>query len=172
VTASTKPGLNEFVPDVVEARKVTGPLFTHFEGGTRDSIDDFHRLMGAGNTHIVAGRVKRIEVRKSIATVLYTDTNQQQQSLSASVVVNCAGPGNQNRFDPLTRRMLDDQWIAICEHSGGILVGENGNTSVPGIRYLGPAVTSIGNKVEQVPLYDALRLRHTVRRLNEYKKTV
>jgi len=161
-----KTSLTEFVPDLIEARKVARPLFSHFQGGTRDSIDDFHRLMMSGNTDIVAGRVKHIAHKNGVATVHYSDVAGQQATLTANVVVNCAGPGNENRFDKLTRTMLKREWISTCEQSGGLLVGEGGRTTVDGVRYLGPAVTSIGNKVEAVPLFDASRLRRAIQLFN------
>lgn len=162
-----KKSLNDFVPNLSEARKVSVPLFNHFQGGTRDSINDFNRLMQTGNTRLVAGRVKHIEQRNDTATVHMTNSAGQPEQLSASVVVNCAGPGNQNRFDTLTSAMLNRGWISVCDASGGVLVGNNGQTTVDGVRYLGPAVTSIGDKVEAVPLYDASRLRAAVQRFNK-----
>jgi len=62
--------------------------------------------------------------------------------------------------------MLKREWISTCEQSGGLLVGEGGRTTVDGVRYLGPAVTSIGNKVEAVPLFDASRLRRAIQLFN------
>jgi len=160
--------LIEFVPDITEARKVSVPLFKHFEGGTRDSIDDFHRLKQTGQAQIIAGKVQHIEQTKDHAHVCYTDNTGQTQSLKATVVVNCAGPGQQKRFDALTLDMLKQKWISICPQSGGILVGEGGHCTADGVRYLGPAVTSIGNSVEPVPLYDALRLRRAAQRFNHF----
>lgn len=162
-----KKGLNQFVPDITEARKVSRPLFNHFQGGTRDSIDDFNRLLVAGNTRILAGRVDHINHHNGKASVVFSDQAGKQQTLNASVVVNCAGPGNDHRFDILTSAMLRKNWISICAQSGGIIVGKDGRTSVDGVRYLGPAVTSIGDVVEPVPLYDASRLRRAVQRLND-----
>lgn len=162
--------LIEFLPDITEARKVSVPLFKHFEGGTRDSIDDFHRLSQTGQAQIIAGKVQHIEQTNNYAHVCYTDNTGQQQILKATVVVNCAGPGQQKRFDALTLDMLKHNWISTCPQSGGILVGEGGQCTVEGVRYLGPAVTSIGNSVEPVPLYDALRLRRAVQRFNNYSE--
>jgi len=162
--------LIEFVPDITEARKVSVPLFKHFEGGTRDSIDDFHRLAQTGQAQIIAGKVQHIKQVNDHAHVCYTDNTGQQQLLKATVVVNCAGPGQQRRFDALTLDMLRQNWISICPQSGGILVGEGGRCTVEGVRYLGPAVTSIGNSVEPVPLYDALRLRRAAQRFNNFSK--
>jgi len=164
-------GLIEFVPNIIEARKVSVPLFKHFEGGTRDSIDDFDRLMRAGHTQIIAGKVQHIEHKDGQAQVHYSDTSDRTQILKAAVVVNCAGPGNAARFDALTNDMLAKKWISICAQSGGILVGEGGQTTINGVRYLGPAVTSIGKSVEPVPLYDALRLRRAVQKFNRALKS-
>lgn len=161
-----KTSLNEFVPNLIEARRVTLPLFKHFQGGTRDSIDDFNKLMATGNTRIVAGRVEQIEHQNDVASVHYSDITGQLKQLTAQVVVNCAGPGNQYRFDALTSNMLSRDWISICKQSGGILVGAGGKTAVKGVRYLGPAVTSIGEATEAVPLYDASRLRSAVQGFN------
>jgi len=158
--------VNDFVPNIDEARKVATPLFKHFEGGTRDSIDDFHRLEKTGQTRILAGRVQRIEQNRDGASVKFVDSDGNQQTMNASVVVNCAGPGRENRFDTLTKKMLEQRWINICPQSHGLLVGKNGHTSIPGVRYLGPAVTSIGDIAQQVPLYDAFRLRRVVQEIN------
>jgi len=161
-----KTSLTEFIPDISEARKVAQPLFAHFQGGTRDSIDDFSRLMKTGNTQIVAGRVLHIEQENDFATIHYKDKTNRTIRLSANVIVNCAGPGNTNRFDKLTNTLLREDWISLCPQSGGVRVGKGGHTSVAGVRYLGPAVTSIGNSVEPVPLYDASRLRRAVQQFN------
>jgi len=160
-------GVIEFVPNLMEARKVSRPLFKHFEGGTRDSIDDFNRLMRSGHTQIIAGKVQHIEHQRDHALVHYTNTTHQTNEIKAAVVVNCAGPGNANHFDALTNQMLANKWISVCEQSGGILVGDGGQTPIKGLRYLGPAVTSIGHSVEPVPLYDALRLRRAVQKFNQ-----
>jgi len=162
--------LTQLVPNITEARKVSNPLFKFFEGGTRDSVDDFKRLEQLDQTRSLAGRVQHIEQHKELACVHYHDASGQQQTINANVVVNCAGPGSDNQFDSLTNEMLANGWIAICEQSGGILVGEGGQTKVSGLRYLGPAVTSIGDSVEPVPLYDAFRLKQAVRRLNHYNQ--
>ena len=161
-------GLIEFVPNLIEARKVSRPLFKHFEGGTRDSIDDFNRLMQTGQTQVIAGKVRHIEHKDKQAWVYYANTADQTQLIKATVVVNCAGPGKTNRFDALTNELLATKSISICEQSGGILVGEGGQTPINGLRYLGPAVTSIGKSVEPVPLYDAFRLRRAVRKFNNF----
>ncbi len=158
--------VNEFVPNIKEARKVARPLFRHFEGGTRDSIDDFHRLEKSGRTNIIAGHVHKIEQTKAGASVHYTNETGELKQLKANVVVNCAGPGKENRFDALTTKMLEQQWISVCQQSHGLLVGDKGQTSIPGIRYLGPAVTSIGVTAQPVPLYDAFRLRRAVQQFN------
>lgn len=159
--------LIQLVPNVIEARKVSKPLFKIFEGGTRDSIDDFKRLEQSGQTKILAGAVQHIEHYKDHALVHYCDASGQQQAIDANIVVNCSGPGRENRFDSLTNQMLANGWISTCAQSGGIRIGEGGQTRVSGLRYLGPAVTSIGDSVEQVPLFDAFRLRQAVHRFNQ-----
>ena len=166
-----KRSLNELIPNLQEARKVPGPLFRHFEGGTRDSIDDFDRLMKTGNTQVLAGNVQRIEHRNRRASVVYKDAHEKIRAVNANVVVNCAGHGTDYRFDALTAHLLEHNWISICEQGSGLRVGENGQTTVAGVRYLGPAVTSIGDAVEPVPLYDASRLRRAVQRFNAYYPT-
>lgn len=166
-----KKSLNEFLPNLTEARKVSVPLFNYFQGGTRDSVNDFNRLLVNGKTRIIAGRVTNIDSRNNMATVTFTDSDGKSQQQSASVVVNCAGPGRANQFDTLTNHMLRRNWITICDQSGGILVGDKAQTNIDGIRYLGPAVTSIGDKVQPVPLYDAFRLRLAVQQLNHQQET-
>lgn len=158
--------LTQLIPNITEARKVSNPLFNYFEGGTRDSIDDFNRLEKSGHSRILAGRVSHIKQVKEHACVHYTDSTNQPQILSANVIVNCAGPGSNPSFDSLTNDMLAKGWISTCAQSGGILVGEGGQTKVCALRYLGPAVTSIGDSVEPVPLYDAFRLRSAVQKFN------
>ena len=159
-------GVTGYVPNVTEARKIAKPLFKHFEGGTRDSIEDFHTLEQRGRTRVIAGNVQGITHDAKHASVHYIDENKQAQNLKACVVVNCAGPGLENRFDALTSNMISRGLINICDQSGGLLVGEDGRTTMQGVRYLGPAVTSIGDAVEPVPLYDAFRLRRAVQRFN------
>lgn len=158
--------LTDFVPSISEARKIANPLFNLFQGTARDCIDDFNRLAKTGNARCLAGRVTTIVQHADSALVHYTDSAGIPNNIHADVVVNCAGPGSNNKFDELTASMLRKEWISICEHSGGILVGENGQTTINGIRYLGPAVTSIGDNVQQVPLYDAYRLRMAVQEFN------
>ncbi len=160
-------GLIEFIPDINEARKVSVPLFKHFEGGTRDSIDDLNRLIKAGQANLIAGKVQHIEHVGAQAIVYYSDKSGNTQSIQSNVVVNCAGPGTAKRFDTLTSDILAKNWISVCEHSDGIVVGAGGQSAVKGLRYLGPAVTSIGNSVEPVPLYDASRLRRAVQKFNK-----
>ena len=159
--------VNDFVPDITEARKVARPLFKHFEGGTRDSVYDFNRLCKTGNIKIIRGKVKEIRQTTKSTSIIYSDANGTCNTVLTNVVVNCAGPGTQNRFDALTQHMLNSDWISICPQSGGILVGDSGKTTAPGVRYLGPAVTSIGDVAQQVPLYDAFRLRRAVELFNQ-----
>ncbi len=159
-------GVTGYVPNLTEARKIARPLFKHFEGGTRDSIEDFHALEQQGRTQVIAGNVQGITHDADHAHVHYLDENMQAQTFKACVVVNCAGPGLENRFDDLTTNMINQGLINICDQSGGLLVGEHGQTTMQGVRYLGPAVTSIGDSVEPVPLYDAFRLRRAVQRFN------
>lgn len=165
-----KTSLNEFIPDINEARKVALPLFNHFQGGTRDSIDDFNRLLESGNTHIVAGSVCQITHDEKQATVVYSNSEGCLFKQRADVVVNCAGPGRTNRFDELSSAMLQQGWISHCPHSGGILVGNDAKTTAKGVRYLGPAVTSIGDSTQPVPMYDAYRLRMAVQKCNNYNQ--
>ena len=160
--------LSTFVPDITEARKVARPLFNHFQGGTRDSINDFNRLLESGRTKIIAGKAIEITHNTSYATLSYSDAEGKIREQSADVIVNCAGPGRENRFDVLTSKMLQDEWISLCPHSGGIIVGEATNTPIAGVRYLGPAVSSIGDSAQPVPFYDAYRLRMAVQQFNKH----
>ena len=158
--------LTTLLPNIEDARKVARPLYRTFQGGTRDSIHDFQRLAQSGNTRMLTGEVISIESSASDATVVYRDHTGAEQRLSADVVVNCAGPGRISRFDPFTTKMIERGWISNCPHSGGIVVGARCNTTIPGIRYFGPAVTTIGDTPLPIPFYDALRIRLTVQALN------
>ena len=159
--------LSSLLADAEEARKVARPLYRAFQGGTRDSIHDFQRLMKSRQCALLPGEVSSIETNTNQATVHYRDNDGKRQSIKADVVVNCAGPGPLSRFDPFTMKMIEHGWISSCHHSGGIMTGEQCRTSVPGVRYLGPAVTSVGDTALPIPFYDALRLRLTVQALNQ-----
>ena len=161
--------VNHYVPNITEARKVARPLFSHFQGGTRDSIDDFNRFLASGNTQIIPGKVLEIKHTDNHATVTYQNQDGHLRSLNATVVVNCAGPGAANNFDALTTKMLQRNWISICPQSGGILVGNGAKTPIKGLRYFGPAVTSVGDIAQPVPFYDAYRLRRAVQEFNQCK---
>ena len=159
--------LSDFVPSVTEARKIAKPLFNLFQGTARDCVDDFNRLEESGLSRCLAGRVTKIVQQNDHASVHYIDSGGSSKTVKAKAVVNCAGPGRQNNYDELTASMLRNQWISLCEHSGGILIGDNAQTGITGLRYLGPAVTSVGNNVQQVPFYDAYRLKMFVQNLNK-----
>jgi len=158
--------LSEFIPDTSEARKVARPLYRNFQGGTRDSVDDFTRLQQSGNTSIVAGTVVNISNGRDGATVHFKDSTGTVHSISASVVVNCAGPGTSASFDPFTDNLIRQQYIDLCPESGGVVVGAHCKTRLDGVRYLGPAVTMMGGIAEPVPFYDTLKLRKTIQRIN------
>jgi hypothetical protein len=62
----------------------------------------------------------------------------------------------------MTAGLISRGWI---ERVGqGLRVGAGLETRIPGLRYLSPAVTEIGDEVMALPLYDVERLTTYVRR--------
>ncbi|WP_147125189.1 FAD/NAD(P)-binding protein [Shimia ponticola] len=158
-------GLKWFLPDMDEARKVPKTLRHWFRSGTRDTLEDFARLSLSGHTRIHRGAVQRIETEGDHAVVVTTNSKGQEERHAAGFVVNCSGSAM--AFDPFTEDLLTKGWISRSTESGGIVVGSGCKASVPGLRYLSPATTEIGDEVMPMPLYDANLLRVWARRANE-----
>ena len=81
-------------------------------------------------------------------------------------MINCSGAGSSFNFDPVTNIIIGKGWIDICDVSGGIAVGNGCMTRIPGLRFLSPATTVIGDEVMPMPLYDAHLLRTWAARAN------
>ncbi len=160
-------GLSSLLPNMEEARKVNRKLGHVFRGGTKDTIQDFHRLTETGVTEVVKARVTSIEPREDGADILALDADGQDMRLNAGFVVNCSGPGGAFILDPFTQSLVDKGWISICTKTGGFEVGTNLNTKVKGLRHLSPATTVIGDEVLAMPAYDAHVLRAWIGRANE-----
>ncbi|KIC49525.1 FAD/NAD(P)-binding protein [Tateyamaria sp. ANG-S1] len=156
--------LSSYLPDVEEARKVPGALRFWLRGGTRDTIQDMHRLVGEGKARVVKGLVQEVRHNDGGAEVVVTDDAGHQQSIQTGFVVNCAGAGPGSRFDPLTEDMLAQGLLSRSHVGGGLQVGAGCKTSAPNVRYLSPAVSEIGAEVIAMPLYDAHMLRSYVAR--------
>ncbi len=161
-------GLKHFVPDLHEARLVPPTLRHWLRGGTRDTLHDFHRLSLTNHTRVVSGAVSAIESTDDGVNILLKDETGALVPYKAGFVINCSGAGSAFEFDPLTRSLIDRDWISICNRSGGIRVGEGCETSMPGVRYLSPATTIIGDEVMPMPLYDAHLLCTWATRANQY----
>ncbi|MEJ6404412.1 FAD/NAD(P)-binding protein [Yoonia sp. 2307UL14-13] len=158
--------LNLYLADLDEARQVPSKLRFWLRGGTRDTILDMHRLVGEGRVKVVPGLVKSVEHGKDGATVYMRDPSGGEFTHNTGFVVNCAGAGPNSRYDPLTADMLAKSVIEICPVSRGIKVGAVCQTTLPGVRYLSPAVTEIGEEPIAMPLYDAHMLRTYAARAN------
>lgn len=156
-------GLAAFLPDPGEARRVTVPLQSWLLGGTRDAIEDFDRLAKSGQTRTVTGRVSRIAAQTGGAVVHCEVPKTGRHQMQADLVINCAGPGRQFAFDPLTASLIGRGWVTVCPVSNGLEVGPKCQTAIPGLRHLSPATTVIGGEVLAMPLYDAGQLRQVLR---------
>lgn len=152
-------GLSEFITDPHEARLVPRTLRHWFRGGTRDTILDFHRLMKAGKTRTLAGRVTEIEETATGARVTTVDKAGNITTHDTGFVINCAGAGGNSTYDPLTENMIADGRLDVCNVSGGLAVGPRCETKIKGVRHLSPATSVIGDEVMPMPLYDAHFLR-------------
>ncbi len=158
--------LHVYVADPDEARRVPAKLRFWLRGGTRDTILDMHRLVGEGRVKVIPGLVKSVEHQQDGVTVHMTDTSGGDVTHKTGFAVNCAGAGPNSRYDPLTEDMLAKSIIKICPISRGIKVGALCQTTLPGVRYLSPAVTEIGDEPMAMPLYDAHMLRTYAARAN------
>ncbi len=160
-------GLKCFVPDLHEARLVPPTLRHWFRGGTRDTLHDFHRLSLTNHTRVVRGAVSAIESTDDGVNLLLKDETDALVPYKAGFVINCSGAGATFEFDALTRSLIDRDWVSICNRSGGIRVNDGCQTNMPGVRYLSPATTVIGDEVMPMPLYDAHLLRTWAARANK-----
>ncbi|WP_296416847.1 FAD/NAD(P)-binding protein [Pseudooctadecabacter sp.] len=156
--------LSVYVPDLNEARRVPGTLRLWLRGGTRDTIQDMHRLIGAGRARVMQGLVAGVEHGPDGAVVRLVDATGTETLYQTGFVVNCAGAGPNSRFDPLTADLLRQGLIDLCPVTRGLRVGEACRTGLAAVRYLSPSVTQIGDDVMAMPLYDAHMLRAYVDR--------
>jgi len=152
--------LTSFVPDRDEARRAATRVERRFFRGTRDSIRDFDRLAAAGRTRMVAGQVSAVRrADDGTLVVAYTTPDGTAAQMAAAAVVNTAGPGPAPRFDPLTNDLIDDGILEACPVTKGIRVGPGLETALPGLRYLSPALSEIGDGVLPMRPYSAEQLR-------------
>ncbi len=159
-------GLAQFLPDQEQAREVPKILGHWFRGGTRDTIGDFHRLMDAGKTRIVAGRVFAVENTDTGARVHARAPDGTETVYDTGFVINCSGAGAGSTYDPLTNFLIAQNIIKICPISRGIEVQSGCATALKNTRYLSPAITVVGDEVMPMPLYDAHFLRTWAKRTN------
>lgn len=160
-------GLAKLVPDQAEARKVLPQFDRLFLRGTRDSLMDFHRLKEAGQVRILAGRlVTHKSVGEELSVTIQLTSGEQEQ-LTAAAMLNCAGPGRQPVYDPLTDSLLSRGWLRKCPVTGGIEVGDGLQAGRPGLRYLSPTVSVIGGMPLAFSLYDASDLKQAITLSND-----
>jgi len=160
----TEQGLEALLPPLGERRKLGDRLERRFRRGTHDSIADFQRLRTAGQVRLVQGRVTRVWARGTGEVEIRLDAPKQE--IIAPLVVNCSGAGDQRAFDLMTTGLIRNGWLSLHAETGGIAVGAGLEANLPGLRYLSPAVTEIGDRVMPLPLYDLATLRDHVRRAN------
>lgn len=154
-------GLAALIPDIDERRRVIGPLDRRFRRGTADSLADFDRLRHAGQIRIIRAKVDYVVAGADRTTRVRVTGPEGPSDLSAPIVINCAGPDPQ-AYELMTAGLISRGWI---ERIGqGLRVGAGLETRIPGLRYLSPAVTEIGDEVMALPLYDVDRLTTYVRR--------
>lgn len=165
--AINKAGLETLLPSKAQRRKLGDAIERRFRRGTHDSIADFYRLAAVGQIRVIEGRVERVfapmegavEVRLRLA-------DGTLDEMTAPLVINCTGTGDQRAFDLMTTGLIRNGWLRLIEETGGVAVGKGLKTEVPGLRYLSPAVTEIGERVMAFPLYDLMALRTEVRLAN------
>lgn len=151
--------LTNYINDADQARRVPAQLRFWLRGGTRDTIMDMQRLVEEGRARMIKGAVKAIEHGPNGAKVLITNADGAETEHNTGFVINCAGAGPTSHYDPLTENMLAQGLIGTCPVSKGLAVGPQCETAAPGVRYLSPATTVIGDEVMAMPLYDAHMLR-------------
>ena len=156
--------LTTYLSDPNEARRIPGQLRFWLRGGTRDTILDLQRFVASGLVRIIPAHVAEVTHSETGACVTMLDPSGGPLERETGFVVNCAGAGPNSRYDPLTEQLLEAGDLRICPISKGIVTGPNLHTGVPGLRYLSPSVTVIGDEVMAMPLYDAHMLRSYVRR--------
>lgn len=160
-------GLTGFLPDPNEARQIVPIMARWLLGGTRDTVQDFHRLAKTGVTQVLPGKVRAIADRPAGATVVI-DKDGTEIRYKTGFVVNCSGPGSAPVYDPLTAKLLARGWLRHCGVSQGLEVGAGlrcfTGAAAP-LRHLSPATTVIGEEAIGSPLYDALYLRRIVERV-------
>lgn len=161
-------GLRQYLPDMDEASQIPAVLRHWFRGGTRDTIEDFHRLSETNKVRIVRGAFDHVRLVNNGVELVLKERDGELVSHQAGFVINCSGAGSTFDFDPLTHSLIDREWITICKRSCGIQVGEGCQTNMPGMRYLSPAVTVIGEEVMPMPLYDVHLLCKWAARANTY----
>ncbi|WP_375281523.1 FAD/NAD(P)-binding protein [Pseudooctadecabacter sp.] len=156
--------LHHYVSDINEARRVPGTLRHWLRGGTRDTIQDMHRLIGAGCARVMQGMVAGVDHGAGGAVIRMVDATGTETLYQTGFVVNCAGAGPKSTYDPLTTDMLRQGLINVCPVNRGLKVGDGCRIRMGPVRFLAPSVTEIGNEVMAMPLYDAHMLRTYVGR--------
>jgi len=154
-------GLATLIPDIDQRRRVIGPLDRRFRRGTADSLADFDRLHHAGQIRIIRAKVDYVVAGADRTTRVRVTSPDGSSDLSAPIVINCAGPDPQ-AHELMTAGLISRGWIEKVGQ--GLRVGARLETRIPGLRYLSPAVTEIGDEVIALPLYDVDRLTTYVRR--------
>ncbi|MCY4181057.1 MAG: FAD/NAD(P)-binding protein, partial [Litoreibacter sp.] len=106
--------LDQFIADTSEASKVSKVLRFWLRGGTRDTIFDMRRLVGAGAVRILKGRVLRVEATSTGAAIHIQDHDGSVSVEPTGFVVNCAGAGPGSTFEPLSADRISRELIGVA----------------------------------------------------------
>lgn len=164
--------LSELLWSSEEARVAASQLESRFRRGTRDSIEDFQRLSVLGTARLIKGKVTELRMGvedssgKAQVQVQYHDMHDEIGQQNFDLVVNCTGPLptaiDNNSLDPLTRKLISNGWLAVCPITRGIQVSEQLESQKPGLFYLSPGTTVVGEEPLPFPLYDVQKLPQLV----------
>lgn len=141
--------LATLVPNLDEARKLPAELARILRVGTHDTMVEFDRLRQDIRLRLgpAPDRVEQAGEGWRVST--------GGETIDADLVIDATGaaPGD---LDPLAAHLVMRGWLTA--HPSGIAVGPGLETCVPGLRYLSPSVSEIGDVILPLPLYDVCDL--------------
>jgi hypothetical protein len=144
-----KHSLATLVPDREEARKLPADLARILRVGTHDTMVEFERLKQDIRLRLgpAPDRVEQAAEGWRVTT--------GGNTIEADLVFDATGavPGE---LDPLAAHLVTRGWLTA--HPSGIAVGPALEARVPGLRYLSPSVSEIGDVILPLPLYDVCDL--------------
>ncbi|MBM1222314.1 FAD/NAD(P)-binding protein [Ponticoccus sp. SC2-23] len=141
--------LATLVPDQEEARKLPSDLGRILRVGSHETMVEFERLR----------QDNRLRLGPAPNRVEETGEGWQVwtggKTIAADLVIDATGaaPGD---LDPLAADLVARGWLEA--HPSGIAVGPALEARVPGLRYLSPSVSEIGDVILPLPLYDVCDL--------------